>query len=328
MHLPIEYLSLRVVEIINKLTTLDIRTEIDKGLNPTIYYIDNIKDIGGINSTNILSNEATIYISKPYCQMLWIICNIALRIHDSAAVVGAYEKMNVSEKNAYNRELEIDCHITRYLKQVGNWENTLKVISELGEIIKRMLNCNISNEEIACNEYISDLKSELATRVNSLYCYGTAFILAHEFSHFSLGHNLSIDSSIEEEKDADSNAFWAMFCDLEGAEKETAMMGVICALSSLLFINPILEKDCVHPQENERLFNFYDIVFDEIQKKSYMQMLIMLLTTWAVCCEIDDFPKVVELNASSECLNEMRQYLARLAAQAPVQQSIHIKNSN
>ena len=43
MHLPIEYLSLRVVEIINKLTSLDIKTEIDKGLNPNIHYIDDNK---------------------------------------------------------------------------------------------------------------------------------------------------------------------------------------------------------------------------------------------------------------------------------------------
>lgn len=318
MHLPIEYLSLRVVEIINKLTSLDIKTEIDKGLNPNIHYIDDIKNIGGINYTDIFSKEAAVYISKPYCQMLWIICNIALRIHDSAAVVGEYEKMDLTEKKEYLKELEIDCPITRYLKQVGNWENTLKVISELGEIIKCMLNEKISYDEIANNEHISDLNSELASRVNSLYCYGVAFILVHEFSHFSLEHNLSIDGSIEEEKDADSNAFWTMYFDLEGAEKETAMMGVICALVSLLFINPNLEKDCIHPQENERLFNFYDIVFDETQKMSYMQMLIMLLTTWAVCCEIEDFPKVAELSASEECLNEMRLYLDRLATIAPV----------
>ena len=49
-----------------------------------------------------------------------------------------------------------------------------------------------------------------------------------------------------------------------------------------------------------------------------MQMLIMLLTTWAVCCEIEDFPKVAELSASEECLNEMRLYLDRLATIAPV----------
>lgn len=323
--LPIDYLSPRVAEVFNKLVSLDIEGEIGKGLDPIIHYIDDIYNIAGIAGSSVSSNNASVYISKPYCQMLWILCNIALRVYDSASVCEAVERMTEEDKRKFYEELKIDCPSTRYIKEVINWEDTLMTVAELGEVIKRLLKNNITYEELRRCKHISDIESEIAIKANSLYCYGVAFILAHEFSHYSLGHNLNTDGSADEERAADHHAFWSMAADLDGKERETAMMGVICALSSLLFTNPKLEQDGIHPQENERIFEFYDIVIKDNQDLKYMQMLIMILTTWAVCCEINDFPKVSELKASEECLREMRDYLSHIANSAPVSLSTAYK---
>lgn len=315
-HLPIDVLSDEVEVKFNKLVSLDIKGEVEKGLSPVIQYIDDIYNIAGIECNSDSSNNAFIYISKPYCQMLWILCNIAVRIHDSAFVCELVEKMTEEERHKFHETLEADCSKNRYFRELIDWDCTLKIVAELGEVIKRLLNDYISYEEIWKCKYISDFESIIAKKANNLYCYGVSFILAHEFSHYSLGHNLNTDGSTDEERAADHNAFWSIYADLEGEEKKTAMMGVICALSSLLFTNPKLEKDGIHPQENERIFEFYDIVLKDIPNQNYMHMLIMILTTWAVCCGIKDFPKVVELGASEECLKEMRNFLSNMASSA------------
>lgn len=314
--LPIDVLSHEVEVKFNKLVSLDIKGEVEKGLSPVIQYIDDIYNIAGIECNRESSNNAFVYISKPYCQMLWILCNIAVRIHDSAFVCELVEKMTEEERHKFHETLKTDCSKNRYFRELIDWDCTLKIVAELGEVIKGLLNDYISYEEIWKCKYISDFESIIAKKANNLYCYGVSFILAHEFSHYSLGHNLNTDGSTDEERAADHNAFWSIYADLEGEEKKTAMMGVICALSSLLFTNPKLEKDGIHPQENERIFEFYDIVLNDIPNQNYMHMLIMILTTWAVCCEIKDFPKVVELGASEECLKEMRNFLSNMASSA------------
>lgn len=311
MSLPIEYLSLRVTEKIQSLPSLGVKEEIKRGLNPLIEYNDSIKCIGEISA------EGSVTISKPFCQFFWVLCNIALRIHDSASVSREFQKMNKTQQAAFLKFLEIDSYGTLYFKQVINWEDNLKIVSELGDAIQDILSGKMDEDAIKANPYITDLISPLGTITNSLYCYGIAFIALHEFSHFSLGHDLNMDGTVQEEKDADANAFWTLYCDLSGPEKHTAMMGVICVLAAMMFINPKLEKDGIHPQENERLHTFYDLVFSEEQKESYRQMLIMVLTTWAVCFEIKDFPKVSELGATQECLDAMWKYLQHRAEKAP-----------
>lgn len=315
MALPIEYLSLRVTEKIQSLPSLGVKEEIKHGLNPIIEYNDSIKCIGGISA------DGSVTISKPFCQFFWILCNIALRIHDSASVSGEFQKMDATQQSAFLKFLEIDSFGTLYFRQVISWDDNLKIVSELECIIQDILAGKMDEAVIYTNQYASDLTSPLGTITNSLYCYGIAFIALHEFSHFSLGHDLNIDGTTQDEIDADANAFWALFCDLTGPEKHTAMMGVICVLAALMFINPTLGKDGIHPQENERLRTFYDLVFNEEQKESYRQMLIMILTTWAICFQIKDFPKVSELGATQECLDAMWEYLRKRAEEAPFDNS-------
>lgn len=310
MSLPIHHLSEIISKNFSALHSLNIPEEIAKGLNPQIRYIEGLTTIAEISETG------RVEISSNYCQMLWLICNIALRIHDSASVSASLAQMNDIEKRTFMQGLKKNCSESEYLRQVFDWEGNIKICSELSNLIKGILNSSTSADSIYKNKYASDLESPLAQRVNSLYCYGINFILLHEYSHHALGHDLSSEGNTQEEKDADANAFWTLCCDLKEKEKTTAMMGVICALSSLLFLNPSLKNDGIHPQENERLFNFYDIIVEESQKDSYLQMLVMLLTTWAICCNITDFPKVGENGATKVCLNQMREYLSNLAGQA------------
>ena len=80
-------------------------------------------------------------------------------------------------------------------------------------------------------------------------------IINHDFNHYG---------TTEEEEVADHNAFWTLYSDLEGNERTTALLGILCALVSLIFVNPSLEDDGIHPLPIERVFYFYDIVKEEI----------------------------------------------------------------
>lgn len=327
IELPIDYLKENVDSVVESLISLGFREEVKRGLGKEIQYSGDIHNVAGVEPRGnyglpSVSNPdnapiADVRVSGQFCQMFWMICNIGLRLHDSAAVAYQYEKMSAAEKAEFDRELNVDCEMTRYLRQIRDWDSNVRIASELGDTIKRMLNEGVSNEELLNDPLIASIYTPVGHRTNGVYIYGIAFILAHEISHFALGHDLRTDGTIDDEIDADEHAFWSFYSDLEADKQSTAMNGVLCALAALLFVNPSLAKDGVHPQENYRLFERYDTITEGDQRRSYMQMLIMILTIWAVCCDVKDFPKPVEMGVNEDCLNAMRVYLANRALNAP-----------
>ena len=297
---PVYRLNEKITKSINKIISLDISQGIRDGLDPMIHFTD---EQGGPLSTIAKISEKTfildenepkryVTISAAYAQMLWMICSIVLRNHDSLAINSEVEKMTPSERIQFQQELATDNFITRYERSLLDQK---KVFSESANILNSMeilSNRNLIDEEMEAL-YMSDMydmTSDIGVRINSLYVYAMTFNLLHEFSHHSLNHDFSSEGSLKEEEEADHNAFWAIFSDLEGNERKTALLGILCSLVSLIFINKSLEDDGIHPLPIERIFTFYDIVKDE--GSNFAGLLCHLFYIWAVYTHDVDMPRL------------------------------------
>ena len=73
-------------------------------------------------------------------------------------------------------------------------------------------------------------------------------------SHFALGHLDKVSPAIQDEVEADFSSFGSIYSDISENEKFSANCGVLCALFSLLYLNPTIEPDNIHPTEDERIF--------------------------------------------------------------------------
>ena len=234
-------------------------------------------------------------------------------MHDSIAVASELEKLTDVELDQYRRELTIDCPLTRFLRDIPDFDTAVKYSSHLIDLARPLLTSKpITQAEFDALVNEVDYDSPLVTRANSLCVYGIVFILLHEASHAILKQDLSSDGNEQEENDADHNAFWAMWGDLKGEQRNTAMMGCICALASLLFFNPSMVSDGIHPREDERLFAFYDILNEE--KTSYTEMLVILLAAWAAVFSINGFPALED--SYEETLTKQRAFLANIGKES------------
>lgn len=305
---PVEDIFYKVQENLPKAFTVGLLKGFENGLRNEINLVD--RD-GSLTTVAEVSPSGQVSLSVAFCQFLLLICHVGLIIHESIAVDSALVRMSEEQKEQYYKELGFDCQLTRFLREVPSFEEAKRYCSHLIDIARPLLNANpLSEEEFNAIRFGVKYDSELAIRANSLCVDGIAFILLHEASHVILGQNLREKGSIQEEIEADNNAFWAMWGDLEGKERNTAMMGCLCSLASLLFVNPSLEPDeeDPHPREDDRLFSFYDILKEE--KDSYTEMLVFLLITWATVFGKHDFPILSDsYQHTIEC---QRDYLSRM----------------
>lgn len=138
-----------------------------------------------------------------------------------------------------------------------------------------------------------DMDSPIGKNANSIAAYGLAFSLCHEASHSTCGHNLNGEGSEAEENEADENAFWTRVSMLQESEQFSAMVGVICTMVSLLFLNPAFEPDGVHPKESDRLMKHFDTIISicpKDKRDKYKSFLVLAVCLWAGACDIEKFP--------------------------------------
>lgn len=303
---PVENIFHAVQENLPKMQTVDLLKGLENGLKNEIKLSD--RD-GAWSEVAEVKPDGQVYLSVTSCQFLLLLCHIGLIVHDSIAVASAVEHMTGVELEEYKRELAIDCPLTRFLKAIPDYETAVMYSSRLIDIARPLLTkVPLTKKEFDVLITEVDYNHPFITRANSLCVYGIIFNLLHEASHVIMNHDLFKEGNVEEETAADHHAFWAMFNDLDGKEYNTAMMGCVCALVSLLFFNPTLEPDGVHPREDDRLFAFYDILKEE--KSSYTEMIVILLAAWAATFHIKDFP--VLDGSYEETLNKQRIFLAKI----------------
>lgn len=316
---PVYRLNEAISRTFEKTISLDIAQGIRDGLDSMIHFVDEqggpLSTIAEIIDKPILIDKDEpkryVKISAAYSQMLWMICSIVIRNHDCVAINYEIEHMSIEEYNNFLKELDIDNAITKYERALLDQKVVFSESADILNKIEILSNRKLSDEEME-QLYTYDMKSDIGVRINSLYVYAMSFILLHEFSHHSLNHDFNHYGTIEEEVAADHNAFWALYSDLEGNERETALLGILCALVSLIFVDPSLEDDGIHPLPIKRIFYFYNIVKDESPK--FAGLMCHLFYTWAVYVHDANMP---QLDGSyDETFDKIKAYMIEKAHQA------------
>mgnify|MGYP001835767350 FL=1 len=177
-----------------------------------------------------------------------------------------------------------------------------KAFSEFG-LAEQLITTKFTKEDV-CRFNCLDMTSDYGSKTNSVYCYGIIFILLHELAHFRFGH---ICPTKEDEKDADSLAFWDIYYDVLDTDKITATLGVISALFSLLFFSKDLNGDEQHPDEDKRVFEIFDIVRDDCA--NYAGLIVQFFKLWAFYWNIKDFPSMSE--TYEQTLDDIKNWLEK-----------------
>lgn len=315
---PINNLNINITSILKRIVSANIHDEISKGLNNSINLIDegsSISDCAYISYDDTRKN-ATVTLSSAFCQLVWLIDDIGLKYIDANTIRlsckefgidnSEYTKItqyivNHVSNDSFRAEVESECaklHIQfndyiNFLKntlQLLDYDDLIKQIKNEVALVRRLRGCN----ELFCKEDFSaiNINGRYESLTNSAYCFGITFVLLHELSHFQLQHNLSEAGSLQEEMDADLSAFWSIYSDLTGREKFSAIVGILCLLFSLLFLNPNLESDGIHPREDRRIFYIYDQIKDDNPK--FTVLVVYLFEIWAELNNVSDFPSLVD----------------------------------
>ncbi len=305
---PIHKLDGNITRILQKIVSADIKTNVLKGLHNEIKYIDECSHISDVAYINGNGNNAQVYLSSAFCQFLWLIDDIALKQIDFNIIQEECYKNNI-DVATYNKSTKYLIKNPEVLKVLANrygvdfnqyyeyLKRTVQLLekSEFEKSIKddfslagSLLDPNSTINMADFNKInINGLYEQL---VNSVYCYGISFILLHELSHFELGHLDKDEQEIQDEENADYAAFWNIYNDLKGRELFSANIGILCALFSLLMLNPKMEDDGVHPKESDRIFSILDQVgFDNYK---YSVLVDKLFKMWAMFYKIQNFPNV------------------------------------
>ena len=300
---PALHYSIPISEIFSKVRFVNIPEEIAKGLKNEISFVD--LD-GGLTDAASIDDTGKVEISATYCQILWFICYVAIYLHDYIALSKELSSYNDEKQKQFLNELEYCPELKMHVIDLFKIQDPLERLVPLTQTIQKLSKGEaLSPEDI---DYISSFNSvsSLSLKTGAAYCYAVVFDLLHEFSHHSLNHDFASEGSIEEEIDADNNAFLTMVCDFNQEEDFSSRIGIISALSSLLFLNPDLKTDHVHPYSDDRLFGYFDQLDLNEKGKKY---LTIVLTLWSICFDIKDFPKTDERVSVDVTLQKMRTYL-------------------
>lgn len=312
MYFPIYRLNGAITEALKKIISLDIAKGIREGLDPMIHFVDEqggpLSSVAKITERAVVMNENEskryVTISATYSQILWMICSIVMRNHDSVAINNEIERMSPEEYAMYQQELLSDSIFARYERDLQEEKKVFSDSAEMLNKIEILSTRKLSNEEIE-QLYAYDMTSDIGVRINSLYVFAMSFILLHEFSHHSLNHDLKQEGTKDEENKADHNAYWTLYSDLQGRERKTALLGVLCALVSLIFVDTSLEDDGIHPLPIERIFHFYDILKEE--SSNYAGLMCHLFYAWAVYTHDNKMPSLD--GPYEETIEEIKSYM-------------------
>ena len=305
---PIHKLDGNITRILQKIVSADIKTNVLKGLLNEIKYIDECSHITNVAEIKGNNHDAQVYLSSAFCQFLWLLDDIALKQIDFSIIqeecyknnidVATYKKSteyllkNPGVLNVFANTYGVDFNqYYEYLKRTTHLLEKSEFEKSIKEDFSLASSLIDSNSTINMTDFnkinITGLYEQL---VNSVYCFGIAFILLHELSHFELGHLDKVEQEMQDEENADYAAFWNIYNDLKGRELFSANIGILCALFSLLMLNPKMEDDGVHPKESDRIFSILDQVgFDNYK---YSVLVDKLFKMWAMFYKIQNFPNV------------------------------------
>lgn len=325
---PVLALNNNITQLIKKIPSAGIYESITEGLNNEILFIDQdcpISDVAEIVKF-IIDGKSYVSLSAAYCQYLWLMCSIIIREIDlsivreecerrgitleqfielSKQVVGLSQEQVCQQIPSEYKEINIEQYID-YLKRISELLNNIEFCSQQEYYIKLL--SELTKKEVFNLEDFSaiNINTPYGQKINSVYCFGICFILLHEASHFSLGHMDKESPVLQDEIDADSSSFWDIYSDIPESEKFSANCGVLCALFSLLYLNPTIEPDNIHPTEDDRILRVYECIKKDNPK--YTVLLVQFFIYWAKIYQIDGFP--TNLQNTEDSVDKIKDFLA------------------
>ena len=325
---PILALNCNITQLIKKIPSADILDNIKEGLNNEICFIDQdcpISDVAKIVKFP-MDGKSYVSLSAAYCQFLWLMCSIIIREMDLSVIMEECKRCSVTlEQFIEGTKQAISLSQEQVLEQIPlkykgiNIEQYIDYLKRIPELLNIEEFCKIQKyyikllveligqETFNIGDFSAiDVNTLYGEKINSVYCFGICFILLHEASHFSLGHLDKGSPAIQDEVEADSSSFWSIYSDISENEKFSANCGVLCALFSLLYLNPQIESDNTHPTEDERIFTVYDCIKNDNPK--YTVLLVQFFIYWAKLYQIEGFP--TNLQNTEDSVDKIKVFLA------------------
>lgn len=307
---PIHRLNRNITHIFHDIVSTDIFGDIRNGLDNEIHFIDEdcqITEVAYIAYDGI-EGISRVFLSSAYCQYLWLLCDVTLKDIDLYIIKEESSKEGL-DLNGFKKAVEQTLktpieRITAMISQCNLSVNPTRYVDYLKRVVQlldenvykkqrlREIDMAVSlkeNDRLIDFDKINELNMDglYEQKTNSVYCFGIAFILLHELSHFELNH-LSKKEEKEDEVNADYSAFWDIYSDIDDDRKFSANVGIICALFSLMMINHNLDEDTLHPREDTRLFAFYELMKEDNPK--YTLLVKKLLDIWGTTFSVRDYP--------------------------------------
>lgn len=314
---PIHTLNANITAILSKIITADIPGCINNGLSNEIRFIDECSYItcpaeivpSGLNG------ECYVKLSSAYCQFLWLLCDITLKTIDCNIILQECEKSGITIED-FNAEVKQilnlpkdevrkliqlkypNINIDQYLDYLRGTPDITQIPELQKEIaIDFELLFELTNDSVNIEKFTQiKFTGKYTEKVNAMYCYGIAFVLLHELSHFSLGH-LNKSEEENDEREADIAAFWELYGNLCELEQFTANCGMLCVMYSLLFLNPSMKGDGIHPSEELRIFELYEQIKSDNDK--YALLVIHLFDIWISFNNIQSYSKKDDENTDA-----------------------------
>lgn len=326
---PVQKLNANITNFLAQIVSSDILGNLKSGLENEIRLIDiggHITDIASVGK-NPLTGHSEVQLSMAYCQYFWFISDIALKILDHNIIEESCMEFNMNLDD-FKKQAELIKSMPKesLQLQLSNFpgldaEQFVAYFHSVSEILEPDFWQQMAEEYKHAISIISpdadidlkliqsyDLGTKYHERVNSVYCYGIAFILLHELSHHALGHVGKPDNDGDEEN-ADMSAFWSIFTDVVGDNRISANASFLFVFFSFMGLDPKLTEDGVHPRDDKRLFAIYDLIKDEHPK--YTTILVRLLDFWAKINDIKNYP--LNLDCSVDSVAKIRAFFNSLS---------------
>ena len=325
---PVLALNSNITQLIKKIPSAGISENIKEGLNNDINFINQDSPISDVAQIVKFPMDGTcrVSLSAAYCQYLWLMCAIIIREIDLSVVIegckrcgitleqfieGSKQAVSLSQEQVSQqipseyKGINIEQYID-YLKRIPELLN-IEEFCKLQKYYIKLLVELMGQETFNLGDFSAiDVNTPYGEKINSVYCFGICFILLHEASHFSLGHMDKESCAIQDEKDADFSSFWSIYSDIPESEKFSANCGVLCALFSLLYLNPKIESDNIHPTEDDRILAVYECIKKDSPK--YTVLLVQFFMYWAKIYQIDGFP--TNLQNTEDSVDMIKGFLA------------------
>lgn len=324
IYYPVQKLNRNITQFLAQIVSSDILGNLESGLENEIQLIDigeHITDIASIGK-NPFTGHSEVRLSMAYCQYFWFISDIALKILDHNIIEESCMTFNMNLDD-FKKQAELIKSMSRESLQlqlsnfpgldaeqfVAYFHSVSEILEsdfwqQMAEEYKHAISIITPDMDIDLEAIQSyDLGTKYHERVNSVYCYGIAFILLHELYHHALGHMGKPDKDGDEEN-ADMSAFWSIFTDVTGDNRISANASFLFVFFSYMELDPKLTEDGIHPRDDKRLFAIYDLIKNEHPK--YTAILVRLLDFWAKTNSIEDYP--IDLPCEEDSVEKIKAF--------------------